>query len=67
MKKTIKTGIIQQRKTADRKQNQTRLADAARRLSAAGAELIVNQELHDSFWLHRYMSVVRQDCITILQ
>ena len=50
MKKTIKTGIIQQRKTADRKQNQTRLADAARRLSAAGAELIVNQELHDSLY-----------------
>lgn len=50
MKKTIKTGIIQQRKTADRKQNQTRLADAARRLAAAGAELIVNQELHDSLY-----------------
>ncbi|MDE6468360.1 MAG: carbon-nitrogen hydrolase [Muribaculaceae bacterium] len=46
----IKVGIIQQQKTADIKENQTRLANEVRRLAAEGAQLIVNQELHDSLY-----------------
>lgn len=46
----IKVGIIQQHKTADVKENQTRLAKEVRRLAAEGANLIVNQELHDSLY-----------------
>lgn len=46
----MKTGIIQLSKTADRDQNRSRLADKIRQLAAAGAQLIVNQELHDSLY-----------------
>lgn len=46
----IKVGIIQQHKTADVKENQRRLAKEVRRLAAEGANLIVNQELHDSLY-----------------
>lgn len=48
--KIVPVGIIQQRKSADIENNRTRLADAARRLAAKGAKLIVNQELHDSLY-----------------
>lgn len=48
--RTIKTGIIQQAKSADINDNRCRLAEAARRLASQGAQLIVNQELHDSLY-----------------
>lgn len=46
----MKTAIIQQHNTADTADNRRRLADKIRRLAANGAELIVNQELHDSLY-----------------
>ena len=50
MTRIIKTGIIQQRKTDNADDNRSRLAAAARRLAEKGAQLIVNQELHDSLY-----------------
>lgn len=50
MSKKLKVGIIQQSKTASRDDNRNRLAAKVRELAAAGAELIVNQELHDSLY-----------------
>ncbi|MBD5330718.1 MAG: carbon-nitrogen hydrolase [Bacteroides sp.] len=50
MTRIIKTGIIQQRKTDNADDNRSRLAAAARRLAEEGAQLIVNQELHDSLY-----------------
>ena len=46
----MKIGIIQQHNTADIAYNRQRLADKMRTLAADGAELIVNQELHDSLY-----------------
>ena len=50
MPRIIKTGIIHQRKTDNADDNRSRLAAAARRLAEEGAQLIVNQELHDSLY-----------------
>ncbi|MBD5234181.1 MAG: carbon-nitrogen hydrolase [Bacteroidales bacterium] len=47
---TVKTGIIQLSKTGDKQQNRQRLAEKIRDLAAKGAQLIVNQELHDSLY-----------------
>lgn len=46
----MKLGIIQQHKSADKAENRARLAAEVRRLAAQGAQLIVNQELHDSLY-----------------
>lgn len=46
----LNVGIIQQHNTADINGNRARLADKMRRLAANGAQLIVNQELHDSLY-----------------
>lgn len=46
----MKTGIIQQHNTADISDNRRRLAEKVRTLAAQGAELVVLQELHDSFY-----------------
>jgi N-carbamoylputrescine amidase len=43
-------GIIQQRNTGDIADNRARLASKIRELAAEGAQLIVNQELHDSLY-----------------
>lgn len=48
--RTLRTGIIQQANGADIEDNRRRLAEKIRRLAADGAELIVNQELHDSLY-----------------
>ncbi len=48
--KKVKVGIIQQRKTGDVAENRRRLAQEIARLADEGAELIVNQELHDSLY-----------------
>lgn len=50
MKTDLKVGIIQQHNTADVVSNRNRLAAKIRKLAAEGAELIVNQELHDSLY-----------------
>lgn len=48
--KILRTGIIQQHNTADIANNRNRLASKMRELASQGAELIVNQELHDSLY-----------------
>lgn len=50
MKEKLKVGIIQQHNTADIADNRRRLADKIRALAVAGADLIINQELHDSLY-----------------
>lgn len=50
MRKILKTGIIQQHNTASAEDNRNRIAEKMRRLAADGAQLIVNQELHDSLY-----------------
>jgi N-carbamoylputrescine amidase len=46
----MKVAIIQQRNSADIADNRCRIAEKVRRLAAQGAQLIVNQELHDSLY-----------------
>ena len=46
----LKVGIIQQHNTADRADNQSRIAASAEQLAKQGAQLIVNQELHDGLY-----------------
>ncbi len=48
--KLLKIGIIQQHNTSDIAENQKNLAEKISKLAKAGAELIVNQELHDSLY-----------------
>ena len=48
--KHLKIGIIQQQNTADISANMNRIADKISSLASSGAELIVNQELHDSLY-----------------
>lgn len=48
--KKLKVGLIQLSKTADVENNRRRLAEEIRRVAAQGAQLIVNQELHDSLY-----------------
>lgn len=50
MNKTIKVGIIQQYNTADVADNRRRLAEKITELARQGAQLVVNQELHDSLY-----------------
>jgi N-carbamoylputrescine amidase len=50
MTKILKVGVIQQANTSAIDDNRARLAEKMRKLSASGAELIVNQELHDSLY-----------------
>lgn len=47
---TLRVGLIQQANTADILTNRQRLCDKMRELAADGAQLIVNQELHDSLY-----------------
>lgn len=46
----MKIGIIQQRGSAEAHDNQRRIAEKVKKLAAEGAELIVNQELHDGLY-----------------
>ncbi|MCC8112592.1 MAG: carbon-nitrogen hydrolase [Bacteroidales bacterium] len=50
MKSTLKCGLIQQANTGDPQQNRARIAAKVRELARRGAQLIVNQELHDSLY-----------------
>lgn len=50
MNKILKVGIIQQQNSASIEDNRNRIAEKIRQLAAKGAQLIVNQELHDSLY-----------------
>ena len=50
MKGIVKVGIIQQHNSADIEDNRRRIAEKVRQLAADGAQLVVNQELHDSLY-----------------
>ncbi len=49
-KDNIRVGIIQQHNTSDIADNRRRLIEKIEKLAKDGAELIVNQELHDSLY-----------------
>lgn len=49
-KKNIYVGIVQQHNSADITDNRNRLAAKIRSLAKDGAQLVVNQELHDSLY-----------------
>ncbi|CCX48240.1 para-aminobenzoate synthase [Bacteroides sp. CAG:927] len=53
----LKVGIIQLSKTADIHANRARLADEIRRVATQGAQLIVNQELHDSLYICQHEDI----------
>lgn len=50
MKRILKVGIIQQKNSPSIKDNRERIADKIKALANDGAQLIVNQELHDSLY-----------------
>ena len=50
MPRILRCGIIQQRNTPNIADNRSRLAAKIRALAANGAQLIINQELHDSLY-----------------
>lgn len=50
MNKILKVGIIQQHNTSSIEDNKKRIADKIIKLASDGAQLIVNQELHDSLY-----------------
>ena len=50
MKKNLKVGIIQQANNNSPEDNRRRIGEKIRSLAASGAELIVNQELHDTLY-----------------
>lgn len=53
----IKIGIIQLSKTVDIAANRARLAEEIRRVAVQGAQLIVNQELHDSLYFCQHEDI----------
>ncbi|MDE7024450.1 MAG: carbon-nitrogen hydrolase [Paramuribaculum sp.] len=53
----LKIGIIQLSKTADIAANRARLADEIRCVASQGAQLIINQELHDSLYFCQHEDV----------
>ena len=53
----MKTGIIQQHNTADKKYNMQRLAESIKALASEGAELIILQELHNSLYFCQFENV----------
>lgn len=63
----MKIGIIQQHNSADINANRENLARKARKLAAAGAALIVNQELHDGLYFCQTESVDNFDQAVDLQ
>ena len=53
----LKVGIIQLSKTADIAANRARLADEIRRVASQRAQIIVNQELHDSLYFCQHEDI----------
>lgn len=66
MDRNLKIGIIQQHNTADITDNRRRLAARIRQLGAEGAQLIVNQELHDSLYFCQTENVDACDLATAI-
>ena len=64
MSRIIPTAIIQQHNTADIEDNRARIFDKIRKAAAAGAKLIVNQELHDSLYFCQIEDVNNFDYAT---
>lgn len=56
-KDIIKVGIIQQHNQSDIEENRRRLGEKIKLLASQGADLIVNQELHDSLYFCQTESV----------
>ena len=50
MNKILKVGFIQQKNSSSIEDNRNRLAAKIAKLAKDGAQLIVNQELHDSLY-----------------
>ncbi len=50
IQKILKVGIVQQQNSSSIDDNRNRIADKVRELAKQGAQLIVNQELHDSLY-----------------
>lgn len=50
MERILKCGIVQQHNSADILENRKRIAEKIRKLAENGAQLVVNQELHDSLY-----------------
>ncbi len=50
IQKILKVGIIQQQNSSSIDDNRNRIADKVRELAKQGAQLVVNQELHDSLY-----------------
>ncbi|MDE6853614.1 MAG: carbon-nitrogen hydrolase [Muribaculaceae bacterium] len=46
----LKVGIIQQQNSCSAEDNRNRIAEKVRELASQGAQLIINQELHDSLY-----------------
>ena len=61
----MKTGIIQQHNTASVQDNQERLIHKIKQLAAAGAQLVVLQELHDSLYFCQTEDVKNFDLTSI--
>ena len=57
MNKILKVGIIQQKNTENADINRKKIAEKAKRLAKEGAQLIVNQELHDGLYFCQTESV----------
>lgn len=55
--RTLNVGIIQQRNSENILENSSRIANKIRELSKKGAQLIVNQELHDTLYFCQTESV----------
>lgn len=64
MNRIIKVGIIQQHNTNDITNNHKRIIDKIGQLAAKGANLIINQELHDSLYFCQTESVDNCDLAT---
>ncbi len=50
IQKILKVGIVQQQNSSSIDDNRNRIADKVRELAKKGAQLVVNQELHDSLY-----------------
>lgn len=57
----LKCGIIQQKAEQDARVNRNRISDKAQQLAHEGAQLIVNQELHDSLYFCQTENVYNCD------
>ncbi len=67
MKRILKVGIVQQANIADPNANRARIVEKIRSLKAAGAQLVVLQELHDTLYFCQTENVDNFDLATPLE